>query len=321
MINKPTVEINFHFFDLNLTSYKSVGIDNSSKLLKELLDILYNDRLENKVYVIDRKEGESNDDKRNLLIITLTYLGKGQRVKGKMALLRDKLPVFLNNSSDIDEIENIKDRKLAEITHFCIDFTHQVPLVMFEFNSSGPRISDFEYYIRQVGKKSGIVKYCNATLRVKGEIEKILEDIKNVGEIEIKVKLENTRFLKDIDNSFYSSITALNESHPYETIRISTGFSRKKINVGGLDLARKILGYFKKNSNKLEYVDDLKVTVDCGNGFELFDLINQKETRILPIELSSPGRPDSKDLFFKAFQEMDLFLQLKQAKDEGFKKH
>jgi hypothetical protein len=264
--------------------------------------------LENKVYVIDRKEGESNDDKRNLLIFTLTFI-KGIRVKGKMALLRDKLPVFLNDRSDIDEIENIKDKKLAEITHFCVDFTNNVPLVMFEFNSSGPRISDFEYYIRHVGKLTGLVKFCCASLRVKGEIEKILSSIKNVGEIEIKVKSENTRFLKDIDNSFYSSITALNDSHPYETIRLSTGFSRKKINVGGLDLARKILGFFKKNSNQLDNVEDLKVIVDCGNGFELFDLINQKESRVLPIELSSPGRPDSKDLYFKAFQEMSLFMK------------
>jgi hypothetical protein len=308
MIEKTTVDINFHFFDLNLTSYKRVDIGNSSKLLKELFDIIYRDRLENKVYVIDRKEGESNDDKRNLLIFTLTFI-KGIRVKGKMALLRDKLPVFLNDRSDIDEIENIKDKKLAEITHFCVDFTNNVPLVMFEFNSSGPRISDFEYYIRHVGKQTGLVKYCSTSLRVKGEIEKILSSIKNVGEIEIKVKSENTRFLKDIDNSFYSSITALNDSHPYETIRLSTGFSRKKINVGGLDLARKILGFFKKNSNQLDNVEDLKVIVDCGNGFELFDLINQKESRVLPIELSSPGRPDSKDLYFKAFQEMSLFLK------------
>jgi hypothetical protein len=308
MIEKTTVDINFHFFDLNLTSYKRVDIGNSSKLLKELFDIIYRDRLENKVYVIDRKEGESNDDKRNLLIFTLTFI-KGIRVKGKMALLRDKLPVFLNDRSDIDEIENIKDKKLAEITHFCVDFTNNVPLVMFEFNSSGPRISDFEYYIRHVGKLTGLVKFCCASLRVKGEIEKILSSIKNVGEIEIKVKSENTRFLKDIDNSFYSSITALNDSHPYETIRLSTGFSRKKINVGGLDLARKILGFFKKNSNQLDNVEDLKVIVDCGNGFELFDLINQKESRVLPIELSSPGRPDSKDLYFKAFQEMSLFMK------------
>lgn len=309
MTEKTTVDINFHFFDLNLTSYKRVGLENSSKLLKELFDIIYRDRLENKVYVIDRKEGESNDDKRNLLIFTLTFI-KGIRVKGKMALLRDKLPVFLNDRSDIDEIENIKDKKLAEITHFCVDFTNNVPLVMFEFNSSGPRISDFEYYIRHVGKQTGLVKYCCASLRVKGEIEKILSSIKNVGEIEIKVKSENTRFLKDIDSSFYSSITALNDSHPYETIRLSTGFSRKKINVGGLDLARKILGFFKKNSNQLDNVEDLKVIVDCGSGFELFDLINQKESRVLPIELSSPGRPDSKDLYFKAFQEMSLFLKL-----------
>ncbi len=74
-------------------------------------------------------------------------------------------------------------------------------------------------------------------------------------------------------------------------------------------MARKILGFFRKNQNELDSIDDFKVTVDCGNGFELFDLINQKETRILSLVLSSPGRPDSKDLFFKALQELNSFLK------------
>ncbi len=177
MTVKNSMEISFHFFDLILTPYKSVGSANSSNLLKNLFNLFIEDRKNDIVHVIDRKEGESNDDKRNLLIFSLSYTEKGQRIKGKIALLRDKLPVFLNKRSDIDEIENLNDRKLAEITHFCIDFSTKEPIVMYEFNSNGPRISDFEYYIRQLGKKKGIIKYSKADLRVKGEIEKILEDI------------------------------------------------------------------------------------------------------------------------------------------------
>jgi hypothetical protein len=309
MSEKKSIEISFHFFDLILTAYKSMGSVNSSNLLKNLFNLLIDDRKNDTVHVIDRKEGESNDDKRNLLIFSLAYTEKGQRIKGKIALLRDKLPVFLNNRSDIDEIENLRDRKLAEITHFCVDFSKKEPLIMYEFNSNGPRISDFEYYIRQLGKKKGIIKYSKASLRVKGEIEKLIKDIKNVSEIELKVKITNTQFLKDVDNKFYSCVTALNDSHPFETIRFSTGFSRKKINYGGLDLTRKLLTFFKKNKNELDHVEDLKVTVDCGTGFEVFDLISQKETRILPITLISPGRYDSKDLFFKALQELNSFMK------------
>lgn len=225
-----------------------------------------------------------------------------------MALLRNKLPVFLNNRSDIDEIENIKDKRLAEITHFIIDFSGNVPLIMFEFNNSGPRISDFEYYIRQVSKDSHIAKYCNASLRVKGEIGEILKKLKNVFEIDMKVRQENFHFLKDIDHKFYSSVVALNESYPYESFRISTSYSKKKTNIGGLSLGRRILDYFGKNGLRLEQVEDLKMTVDRGNGAEPLDLITQKENVLLILPLSSPGRPDSRILFENAIEEMNTFM-------------
>lgn len=306
---KESIEISFHFFELVLTPYNERGETSSNALIKEVFEYLLEERKQNRVHVIDRKEGEANDDKRNLLLLSTQYTEQGKRLKGKIALLRDKLPVFLNNRSDIDEIENFNDKRLAELTHFCIDFQGPKPLVMYEFNSNGPRISDLEYYIRQIAKKANIAKFCTVELRVIGEVESILQNLVNVAEIDLKVKPHNASFLKDVDNNYYTAVTALNNSYPYEAIRVSTSFSRKKINVGALSLARNLLTFVKKDVLKDKRIDGLKMNVDKGNGFEVIDLIRQKECRVLEIILASPGRPDSKDMYYKALLEMNNYLK------------
>lgn len=40
-MNDRTIEINFHFFDLNLTSYNDRGAKNSSSLLKEVFSFTH----------------------------------------------------------------------------------------------------------------------------------------------------------------------------------------------------------------------------------------------------------------------------------------
>lgn len=302
------IPVNFNFFDLELTSYNDRVESSSKNMLKEIFDRINEDRIKNIFYVFDRKENENNTEKRDLLIFSLAYTKEGKRIKGRMALLRNKLPVFLNNESDIDEIENLQNKKLAEITHFCVDFNKSTPFVMIEFNSNGPRISDFEYYIRRFAKKFHIAKYVTASLRVKGEVDEILKNLKNIGEIDLKVKPENAQFLKNIDHSYYSSITALNSSHPYQSIRVTTSFSRKKINYGGLDLARKLLNLFTQNIDKVAQIDGLKMVVDRGSGFEPYDLIREKENVCIDVEISSPGRPDSKVLFEMALIAMNKYI-------------
>ena len=308
MIQNP-IAIDFHLFDFIMTSYAHRGNLPSNVLLRDVFDNLIEDKNLGKYHIIDKKEGESTSEKRDILIFSLVYTKGGSRIKGKMAVLRDKLPVFLSQQVDIDEIFfDPQNRKLAEITHFCVDLRRIKPFVMFEFNSNGPRINDFEYYIRQIAKKKNIAKFCNASLRVKGDIDVILKDIVNVGEIEVKVKQENTAIFKSVDDNFYSSIKALNHSYPFQTIRLSAGYSRKSINYGGLDLARKLLSFFSANVKKIDQVEDLKMTVDRGSGFELYDLIKEKETISLSVNTSSPGRPDSKHLFDGALHQMNIYL-------------
>ena len=315
--SNKTIPIVFNFCDLKLTPYKAKEGISPSKLLKEIFNGLIEDMINNKAHFIERNRGESLDDKRSLLMYGATYTRRGERVRGKIALLRNKAPILMSKKSFTEtEIDNDSDKNVAELTHFLIDFSSDIPLVMIEFNDNGPRISDFEYYVRHLGKEFNIAKFCQPTVRIKGDLDDILKNLQNVFSVDLKVRLYKGKFLAKFSDKLYSGIEALNSSYPYQDIRIVANFGhqnttegQKKKNTGGLDWARNLLGFLKENPNNAELMEDLKMDIDRGKGLEVIDILSEKESITINVDLLKPGRPLASDLFGKAHVELTNFLK------------
>jgi len=312
---ETTMDIEFHYCDIKLDPYKGYENSTSLDLIKAIFNNLQADARTSKHHVIDRRAGQEGADKRRLVVIGV--VNKPYRRYGKLALIKNKAPYFMSEEFDLDAIENETNKDYVEVTNFYVDTSGKKPIMMVEFNSDGPRISDVEYYLRHIGKTYNLSKYCTISLHVKGEIEEIARNLKNVFRIDLKVRAEKSIYYKDIDDAYYSSIESLKKSYPYQDIRLDVGFGyNKKIasdnyepNISGLRLGRKLMDFLKKDTENIEHIEGLKMKVDMGDGPELIDFIKNKENSLLTIDLVSKDRPNQKDLRQKASAAFDEYIE------------
>jgi hypothetical protein len=146
------IDVKFHYFDFLFTPYKEDGDSlNSEKILKACLQKINDEkRNEGKAILINRHEGKTYAESRNMFVSSASIVLKDKKYKCQIALLRDnRMPQLVDKSNytlrPISELGSI-----AETTHFYIDFSGSVPVVCCEYNYHGPRISDIEFYFRQI---------------------------------------------------------------------------------------------------------------------------------------------------------------------------
>ena len=314
-MNPKTMNVSFHYSDLELTPYAHNSNVTSNQIIKNIIQKLQEEAQAGRHFIEDRNKGRTASEKRLLVVLGVTFEARGERVYAKIALIKNKAPYLLSKKFDIDEVENISNKDFVEITNFIIDLRSTKPVMMVEFNSDGPRISDIEFYFRHIGKNFKIAKFCQTKIHVKGEIEEIISRLQNVFHIDLKVRVDKAIYYKDIDSTYFSAITDLKNSYPYKDIKIEMGFGfqknssgQYKINMGGISFARKVFDFLSKKTENIDYVEDLKMQIDKGSGVELFDFIKNKEVSELEIEEVSKDRPNNRDLKYKAGIELNAYI-------------
>ncbi|MBK7854566.1 MAG: hypothetical protein IPJ79_06320 [Bacteroidetes bacterium] len=196
----------------------------------------------------------------------------------------------LSQTDLIKEIEKPGNKEFVEITNYSISFEPK-PIIMVEFNSSGPRLSDIEYYFRQIAKNEHIAKSVGTSLHLSVDIKKLNTDIANVFGIVVKVKANEIS--KSGDVNWHEGLKKLKDDVGYRDVRLEFSYPRvKEVSVGtlrknvfGLKFARNILDWLNGNPNNIESIDDLKMTYQVNGSEEIVDLdfIKNKTTSIISI--------------------------------------
>ena len=305
-------EFEFNYASISLKPYSG---DNgtSTQLLKSTILKFNEDDFPNDKKIIDRHLNRENAVSRRLVLISNRFEEKGLRCFGKIALIKNKAPLLWGGKDIVEEIEKEKNKQFIEITNYVIHFNANAdPVIMFEFNSEGPRLSDIEFYIRQIAKELRIAKNIQTSIHLKITYEQLDRELSNVFGVTVKVnsghnnKCNWLKVLKD-----------LNDDAGYRDVRLELFYNRLKDengrfikNVRGTDFARGIIEWLRRDKKNIEYLDDLKMSYQVNEDDNIFDLdfLKNKVVSNLKIPQSDKNIYKPSDFRFIIGQEFNYYL-------------
>jgi len=302
------IEFEFNYADLRLTPYTG-SVENSTQLLKRIISHLNSSEFPKDKKILDRNKNQAGTISRELVMISNRFSERGVRCFGKIALIKNKAPMLWREGEDVVvSINRPENQKFIEVTHYLIHFDpNGTPIIAVEFNNEGPRLSDIQYYLRQIGKESGIAKFIQSSLHLKIEYDQLDKQMRNIFSVVVKVKsvfsnrLQWLKMLKDI-----------NDETGYKDIRIELGFKRKRgvngnyeHNTLGTDFARSLIHWLKNKDTNIDYIDDLKMTYQNDDDEVLsLDFLKNKEVSIIKLQSGY----DPKDLREAVEEEFSHYL-------------
>jgi hypothetical protein len=306
-------DFEFNYASFSLAPY-SGETGSSSNLLKQVIQKLSDKDFPHDKKVIDRHINRKDTASRKLVIISNKFGENGTRCFGKIALIKNKAPLLWSGSDIVEEIEKEENKQFIEITNYCVHFSSgSDPIVMFEFNSEGPRLSDIEYYIRQIAKEFRLAKNIQTVLHLKISYEQLDSKLSNVFGMTVKVNSANNNKI-----NWLKALKNINDDAGYKDIRLEFYYNRVKEqtgkfqkNIRGLDFARQIINWLKHDGKNIKYIDDLKMTyqIDDDDNIVDLDFKKNKVMSVLQIPLIDKKQYRSVDFRDIVGQEFNFYLK------------
>lgn len=306
-----------HKYEFNYASFKmkpySGDVGSSSSLLKGIIKKLNEDDFPSDKKVINRHENRKNAVNRKLVIISNRFEVKGMRSFGKIALIKNKAPQIWGGKDIVEEIEKEENKQFIEISNFWIYYCVGAdPVVMYEYNHEGPRLSDIEFYLRQIAKEYRIAKNISTSLHLKTTYDQLDKNLQNVFGLTVKVNSANTKRY-----DWFNALKNLNDDSGFKDVRLEFFYKRVKENgqylknIRGMDFARNIISWLKKDKDNLEYMSDLKMSYQVSGSDEIIDLdfLKNKVVSILKIPLNEQDKVISKEFRGIVSDEFNYYLE------------
>jgi hypothetical protein len=214
----------------------------------------------------------------------------------------------------VEEIKKVTNQQFIEVTNYMINFnTNADPIIMFEFNNEGPRLSDIEFYIRQIAKDNTLAKSTETSIHLKVPYEQLDKELNNVFSVVVKVNAVNNN-----KANWLKTLKTLNDDAGYKDVRLELFFKRQKDekgnyarNIRGTDYARGIIEWLRKDKKNIEYLDDLKMSYQSNDDEDIIDLdfLKNKVISYLKIPIDSNNTYTSTVFRSIVGQEFDFYLE------------
>src|SRR5690606_10411118 len=99
---------------------------------------------------------------------------------------------------------------ITELATFFIDYSMSPAVMCVEYNHNGPRLSDIEYYFRNIAhEKLFLAKATTTTTYMDAGIDNILESLHNVVNFEFKIKPQNVTYFDNDVKGYVSGVANL----------------------------------------------------------------------------------------------------------------
>jgi hypothetical protein len=310
---KTHLPIKFNFCQINLTSYNGADKNSSSNITRAIFNLLQKNKVDGSVKFFDRNE-TNDSEPRFIGVLSSVYLHKEKIIRGKMAMLRSKNPVLVDDKYNIEKIKELENKKFAEISHFSIDCTKDNPVLLFEKNTTSPRLSDLEYFFRHFGKENRLAKFCKIKPYIESISDSLIDNITSIEFIDLKVNKNKKKVLQDVAPSYYSSANFINNSIPFKNLRITTTYEKDRHQKKAINLAKNFFNKILNNSHEADEYELLQISYEVNNSglFNKFDLLKDKKEITIDTEASIHGTPKSKILFTDMIKEMIKFRSWEQ---------
>jgi len=289
----------------------------SNGILKEVANFIFNERKENKGYLVNRNHGKKNTPPRELFITSLVYMHKEKRIRCSIALLRSGRIPKLKPKNKFELIPLNDMGEVAEETHFYIDYNKSGYAVLcVEYNYHGPRMSDIEYYLRHVSNyKLKLSKATRINMYMSNSIDKTLADLKNVLNLDIKIQPKSfTQKKKELVGSYFSGLNNFGNSLKPKFIKLEAMYQTpgkehisSELNTDANTMVKKILSTFKKEPFNIDCFDNFVVKYEDVEGKEeVFNLLKEKVEFSHAIDLKKIKR--KRDLYLLIEDELNEFV-------------
>ena len=246
-------------------------------------------------------------------------LPREKRIRCSMALLRSGREPFLKPKEQFKLIPLSESTigSIAEETHFFIDYNRSYAVICCEYNHHGPRISDIEYYFRNVAQKA--LKQSRATevsTYLDAPIDETLAKLKNVLNLEIKVQPKNLSQLDpDIQNKYFSGMNNISQVLKPKYIRLEAyyqfpgkGILSKELNVAANKMVTEMLTRFRGRAFNIDAFDAFQVKYEDKDGNEdIFNLLSGKKEIVLNVDIKKVTR--SKDWYGLIENDFNNFME------------
>jgi hypothetical protein len=290
--------IKFHFYSLKFTPYTHLAQEyNSDSILRDVITYLMNELHNGKGHLIDRNRNRPNEMPRELFMTNAVFMAKERRIRCSIALLRSgRVPKI----KPVDEYKLVPITSLgsiAEETHFYIDYSRDYGVICIEYNYHGPRISDVEYYLRNVARDVlKLSKTTEVNLYMSNTIDKTLASLKNVLNLDIKIQpIKLAQMDTDLVGKYFTGINSIGNSLKPKFIKLEAMFQSpgktiesSEINKEANSMVMELIRKFKTRPFNIDCFENFVVRYEDKDGNqELFDLLNGKVELIKEIEIAA----------------------------------
>jgi len=310
-------EITYQLFTLKFTPLKDVNLT-SKDITFNIVSLLSNKLInEKQAYVLDRHESRQGN-RRELYLNRAVIMHKEKRMRCSLALLRAGRVPFIkpNEEYKLVPISEAIKGSIAEETHFFIDYSTPTIIICCEYNHHGPRITDIEYYFRNVSNK--LLRQSKATeinAYLNAPIEETLNKLKNVLKIDIKIVPQDLSKLSiDVSNKYFTGMRTLGAVLEPKFIRLeayfqSPGGSVKSdsLNTSANNMIKDILNRIKGNQLNIDAFNAFMFKYEDKEGNEeLFNLLSGKKEIVLEVDLKTITK--ARDWYELIKPEFDKFM-------------
>jgi len=289
--------VRFNLYSLNFKPYKEYsGALTNTSIIKQVLNAAFN-LGEKKSHLVDKHAGNENKEARELFLTSVVFMHKERRVRCSMALLRAGRKPKLKKQNKFELIPLSELGEVAEETHFYIDFSKDYCIVCVEYNYHGPRMSDVEFYIRNVARDVlRLARATEITMYMDNSIDKTLSSLRNVLNIDIKMQPKKLEQLdKEIQNKYFSGMGQISKNLNPNFLKIEAMFQVPGKSVKSAELhdeangmIRELLSVFKEKPLNIDSFDNFVVKFEDKEGNEeVLNLLHGKKEFIKYVDLST----------------------------------
>lgn len=318
MTDKTTLTpIKFHFYSLKFTPYNDLSETYSSNsILTQVITYITNQRKEGLGHLIDKNQGRPKEERRELFMTAAVFMPKERRIRCSIALLRAGRTPKLK-PRDKYKLVSISDiGSIAEETHFFIDYSRNHAVICLEYNYHGPRLSDIEYYLRNVARYTlKLSKVTDVNMFMDTSIDETLRDFKNVLNMEIKIQPSSfTQMDKKLVGSYFTGLNNLGHSLKPKYLKLESMFQvpgktveSEELNKEANNMFEDLLKTFKGRPFNIDCFDSFVVKYQGKDGEDhIFNLLKGKKEVFKQVNLKKLER--RKDWYQLIENDFDEFI-------------
>jgi len=319
------IEYEFNYASIKLEPYRERKGVSPERLLRDIMDVMSNQDFPAELRVIDRHANRNkNTSPRKIVHISSRLTDKGSRYYCQMALIKNKAPMMWGGNDLVEEIQKDRNKKFIEMTNYVVHFAETGPILMVEFNSAGPRLSDIEYYLRQVSKRYKIARAINSIIHLNLEYSELEDKITNI--FDVQVKLDSGKHLHTNSAEWYKPFQKLKEETGYREVKMEFFYGRKKDpngsyrkNIRGLNFGRSIINWLKQNTSNIEHIEDLKMSYELNDNGDVVDLdfLKNKTTSFVQVPSNDDSSIKKIDLINTIGTEFNYYLSTGKTHDQS----